>query len=97
VRRREIITLLGGAAAAWPLAAAPQPADRIARVGFFGAARGTPATSAIYQAFLDEMHIHGFKDGQNLIVDFRRLEQEGRGPRGMRTSKARTGLRTRLA
>jgi putative ABC transport system substrate-binding protein len=75
VRRREFITLLGGAAA-WPLATLAQPADRIARVGFFGADRGTPITSATYQAFLDEMQIHGFKDGQNLIVDFRRLEQD---------------------
>ena len=74
--RREFITLLGGAAAAWPFAVAAQPADRIARVGFFGADRGTPFTSATYQAFLDEMQIHGFKDGQNLIVDFRRLEQD---------------------
>jgi hypothetical protein len=76
MRRREFITLLGGAAAAWPLAARGQPTDRIARVGFFGAGRGTPLTSATYQAFLDEMQIHGFKDGQNLVVDFRRLEQD---------------------
>ena len=76
MNRRAFISLLGGAAAAWPLAAAAQPADPIARVGFFGAALGTPSTNAPYQAFLDEMQIHGFKDGQNLIVDFRRLEQD---------------------
>src|SRR5262245_11425943 len=75
LKRREFITLLGGAAA-WPFAAAAQPTDRIARVGFFGADRGTSLTAATYQAFLDEMQIHGFKDGQNLIVDFRRLEQD---------------------
>jgi ABC-type uncharacterized transport system substrate-binding protein len=76
MRRRSFITLCGGAAAAWPLAARAQPTDQIARVGFFGAGRGTPLTSATYQAFLDEMQIHGFKDGQNLVVDFRRLEQD---------------------
>jgi putative ABC transport system substrate-binding protein len=76
LNRREFVTLVGSAASAWPFAAAAQPADRIARIGFFGGDRGTPFGAAIYQAFLDEMQIHGFKDGQNLIVDFRRLEQD---------------------
>jgi len=75
IGRREFV--LGGATAAWPFAVqAQQPADPIARVGFFGADRGTPFTAAVYQAFLHEMQIHGFKDGHNLIVDFRRLEQD---------------------
>src|SRR5262249_23253606 len=76
VKRREFITLLGGAAAAWPVAARAQPADRIARVGFFGADRSVPLGATLYQAFIDELQIHGFKNGQNLIVDFRRVEQD---------------------
>jgi len=79
LRRREFITLLGGAAAAWPLAARAQPADGIARVGFFGADRSIPLGATLYQAFIDELQIHGFKNGQNLIVDFRRVEQDLRG------------------
>ena len=76
MRRREFIVGLGGAAT-MPLAAlAQQPGDPIARVGFFGADRRTPSAAAVYQAFLDEMQSHGFKDGQNLIVNFRRLEQD---------------------
>src|SRR5262249_54065492 len=75
MRRREFITLLGGAAA-WPLAAWAQPADRIVRVGFFGADRGVPLGATLYQAFMDELQIHGFKNGQNLIVEFRRVEQD---------------------
>jgi putative ABC transport system substrate-binding protein len=66
MRRREFITLLGGAA--WPVAARAQSADRIARIGFFGADQSVSASSTAYQAFLDELQIHGFKDGQNLIV-----------------------------
>src|SRR5262249_19081208 len=73
--RREFISMLGGAAA-WPLTARAQPADRIARVGFFGADRRIPLGATLYQAFIEELQIHGFKNGQNLIVDFRRVEQD---------------------
>jgi putative ABC transport system substrate-binding protein len=77
IGRRELLAALGGAAV-WPLAARAQPADRIARVGFFGADRSVPLGATLYQAFIDELQIHGFKNGQNLIVDFRRVEQDSR-------------------
>jgi putative ABC transport system substrate-binding protein len=50
-----------------------QPADRIARVGYFGA---DPSKNGLYQAFIDELQIYGFKNGQNLIVDFRHVERD---------------------
>ena len=78
MRRREFIALLGGVAA-WPLTARAQPADKIARIGFFGLDRSVPIGAASYQAFVDEMKIHGFTNDQNLVVDFRRLEQDSAG------------------
>src|SRR6516164_1581459 len=78
MRRREFIALLGGVAA-WPLTARAQPADKIARIGFFGLDRSAPSGAASYQAFVDEMKIHGFTNDQNLVVDFRRLEQNSAG------------------
>jgi putative tryptophan/tyrosine transport system substrate-binding protein len=76
MKRRQFITLLGGTAVALPLIARAQPADRIARVGFFGADRSAPLPDTTYRAFIDELQIHGFKNGQNLIVDYRRVEQD---------------------
>jgi putative tryptophan/tyrosine transport system substrate-binding protein len=76
IGRREFIAAVGGAAVAWPLIARAQPADRIARVGFFGADRSAPLPDTTYRAFIDELQIHGFKNGQNLIVDYRRVEQD---------------------
>jgi putative ABC transport system substrate-binding protein len=77
IGRREFIALIGAAALAWTRAVSAQPADRIARIGFFGADRRVRGLTAdVYQAFLDELQIQGFKNGQNLDVDFRRLEQD---------------------
>lgn len=76
MRRRDVITGIAGSAAAWPFAVRAQPADGVARVGFFGVDRGIPLGATLYQTFIDELQIHGFKNGQNLIVDFRRVEQD---------------------
>ena len=64
-RRRAFITLLGGAAAAWPLAARAQEPGRVYRLGaLIPAGRETPAVVA----FFDEMRLHGFIEGRNLDV-----------------------------
>ena len=65
IRRREFITLLGGAAVAWPLAARAQEPGRVYRLGaMIPAARQTPAVIA----FFDEMRLFGFIENQNLVV-----------------------------
>jgi len=77
--RRTFITFLGGAAAAWPLAARAQQAGKVIRIGFLGASVNSPAMAAQYQSFLAELREHGFSEGQNIIVDYRRLD-DPRGP-----------------
>jgi putative ABC transport system substrate-binding protein len=64
VRRREFITLLGGATA-WPLVAHAQE-DRTYRVGVLNVnARRSP----VIMALLDELRRHGFVEGRNLVVE----------------------------
>src|SRR5438876_7133355 len=63
-RRREFITLLGGAAV-WPLAAKAQDLNRIYRLGFLTQVRrNTPGIVA----FFDELRVNGFVEGQNVSV-----------------------------
>jgi ABC-type uncharacterized transport system substrate-binding protein len=65
VRRREFITLLGGAAAAWPLATQAQEPGRTYRLGFLNPSpRQTPPMLALF----DELRLNGFIEGQNLLV-----------------------------
>jgi putative ABC transport system substrate-binding protein len=65
VKRREFIALLGGAAAAWPLAARAQQSGRVYRLGFL---LPTQSNSAAILAFRDELRLNGFSEGQNLEI-----------------------------
>jgi putative ABC transport system substrate-binding protein len=65
LKRREFITLLGGSAVSWPIAARAQQPGRTYRLGFFlPVARDSPAMVA----FFDELRVHGFVEGQNLAI-----------------------------
>jgi putative ABC transport system substrate-binding protein len=77
MKRREFITLLGGAAA-WPLAARAQQ-GKVIRIGFIGASLNSSGMMAQYQAFLTELQELGFSEGRNIIVDYRRVD-DPRGP-----------------
>src|SRR5262245_14307573 len=77
IRRREFI--LGGAAAAWPLVAGAQQARKVMRVGFFGPGLTSPATIVPYQAFVARLRELGFNDGQNIVIEYRDLD-DPRGP-----------------
>jgi ABC-type uncharacterized transport system substrate-binding protein len=72
VRRREFITLIGGAAAAWPLAARAQQGERMRRVGvLIPVAADDPEAKARVAAFRQGLQQLGWTDGRNVQIDIR--------------------------
>jgi putative tryptophan/tyrosine transport system substrate-binding protein len=72
VTRREFITLLGGAAAAWPLAARAQQGDRIRRVGVLMIlAADDPESSARVTALTQGLQQLGWMAGHNVQIEYR--------------------------
>jgi putative ABC transport system substrate-binding protein len=70
MRRREFITLLGGTAAAWPLAARAQ--DPMRRIGLLNDyTEADPVGQAQLAAFRDELGKLGWTDGHNIRIDYR--------------------------
>ena len=80
MRRREIITLLSGTLAAWPLAAHAQQREKIARIGYLGAGIRTVIPNP-RDAFLQGLRDLGYVEGQNFVLVDRYAEgQQERSP-----------------
>jgi ABC-type uncharacterized transport system substrate-binding protein len=72
MRRRELITLLGGAIAGWPLAARAQQGERVRRIGILLSARADdPAFQTWLGAFLQGLALLGWTIGRNVRIETR--------------------------
>jgi putative ABC transport system substrate-binding protein len=72
MRRRQFITLLGGAAAAWPLAARAQQSERVRRVGvLMPHVENNSVAQARIAALSQELQQLGWGVGRNLTIDVR--------------------------
>jgi len=78
MRRREFITLLGGAATTWPLATRAQQPKNIPRLCFLTFDPGT-LQSTRFDAFFKALSDLGYVDGQTITIDY--LSAGGRGER----------------
>ena len=72
MKRRQFITLLGGAAA-WPLAASAQQPERMRRIGALnaGSSADDPDGQARLAAYLQQLQQLGWTDGRNVRIDYR--------------------------
>ena len=87
IRRREFITLLGGAATAWPFAARAQQPERMRRIGaLMYLAADDPDSPALVAAFARGLQELGWIEGRNIQIDYRRS-----APAWRRMSEPRSG------
>ncbi len=76
MRRREFITLFGGTAATWPLAArAQQPAGRVYRVGYLTIS-SREQTLHLSKAFEEGLRSLGYRVGDNVVIEYRTANGE---------------------
>src|SRR5919201_4676836 len=72
IERRKFLATLGGAVAAWPLAARAQQVGKLPTIGFLGA--NASSESQRVAAFVQRLRELGWTDGRNLAIEYRWAE-----------------------
>jgi putative tryptophan/tyrosine transport system substrate-binding protein len=70
MNRREFILALGGAAAAWPLAARAQQSAKVPTIGYLGSSTAS-AQSQWVAAFVQRLHDLGWIEGRTIAIQYR--------------------------
>jgi ABC-type uncharacterized transport system substrate-binding protein len=93
VRRREFITLVGGAAASWPHAARAQQTAKVSRIGFVvGGGRPPSLESSLYAGLAQGMRELGYIEGKHFTIDYRFAEGRYERFRGIAAEFARLNV-----
>src|SRR5215510_711118 len=75
MRRREFISLLSGAAVAWPVAANAQQPAKITRIGYLSTGL-TSGSSGLREAFRQGLRDLGYVEGRNVVIEYRDAEEK---------------------
>ena len=70
MRRRDVITLLGGTAFAWPLAARAQQPAKVRRIGYLGFGSASAYANRV-EALRAGLRYLGYVEGKNIVIEFR--------------------------
>src|SRR5262245_58322727 len=73
MRRRDLLKVIGGAAAAWPCAALAQQADKVARIGFLSSADAAGLAPRV-ERFRQGLRDLGYVEGVNILIEYRWAE-----------------------
>src|SRR6266478_6397462 len=73
LRRRQFLTLLGGAAATWPLAARAERSAKLPTIGYLGSSTAS-AQSQWVAAFVQRLNDHGWIEGRTIAIQYRWAE-----------------------
>jgi len=90
--RRAFISLLGGAAAAWPLAARSQLGAKVPRIGYLSPGSASPGPLNYYDEFRRELRKLGWIEGRTIAIEYRWAE--GRSERFTEIAAGSSGLRS---
>jgi hypothetical protein len=91
MKRRDFVRLLGGAAAAWPLAARAQQAERVRRVGvLMPHVQGNSVAEARIAALSQELQQMGWSVGRNLAIDVRLADPTSAASANTRRNSSRS-------
>jgi putative ABC transport system substrate-binding protein len=74
LKRRDFITLIGGTAATWPLAAHAQQSGKLPTIGFLGASTPSGAWSQWTASFVQRLHELGWTEGKTVTIEYRWAE-----------------------
>jgi len=92
MRRREFITLLGGAAT-WPFVARAQQPKKVARIGFLiTGSLESPEALVMFDAFRQALHERGYAEGQNIVIEVRAADSKVERFRDLATELVRLGV-----